>query len=128
MQIPPICPYCHNPSTNATGKEIYPLRTDLHHLQFFECKMCDAYVGCHNNGTPLGRLANPELRAAKQKAHQAFDPLWKSGKMSRTGAYSWLSKILEIPPKDCHIGMFNIETCQKATKVCLEKQKNDHNL
>lgn len=119
---PPVCPYCHNPSALVTGAEIYPHRPDLHHKRFFECSPCNAYVGCHRDGTPLGRLANPELRAAKQAAHAAFDPLWKTGKKSRADAYTWLSLQMGIPPEDCHVGMFDVKTCKKVVEIMRNPQ------
>lgn len=117
-----ICDYCGNPSSLVSGKEIYPHRQDLSSLQFWLCAPCKAWVGCHkrSKAVPLGRLANSQLRVAKSRAHAAFDPIWKSGKKSRRGAYEWLSKRLDIAFKDCHIGMFDIETCDRVFKVCVE--------
>jgi hypothetical protein len=37
--------------------------------------------------------------------------------MSRSKAYAWLSKKLQIPPEQCHIGMFNIEQCKATIKL-----------
>lgn len=91
---------------------------------------CDAYVGCHG-GTrnPLGRLANEELRAAKSSAHAALDRLWKPKRRMdiswvrnrRKEAYTWLAKTLGIEGRFCHIGMFDVETCQKAVAACVAK-------
>lgn len=109
------CDYCHKPAKLVTGAEAYPHRPDLHHKKFWECKPCDALVGCHPGGTgckPLGRLANPELRRAKQAAHAAFDPLWKSRQMGRREAYAWLADVLGIPKEQAHIGMFDVERCR----------------
>lgn len=116
------CDYCGSDAARVTGKEIYPHRPDLYSLQFWSCSPCGAWVGCHkrSNAVPLGRLANAELRKAKSAAHAAFDPLWKSGDKSRRGAYEWLSRKLNIPFKDCHIGMFDIETCAEVVRVCNE--------
>jgi len=88
---------------------------------------CDSYVGCHR-GTkrPLGRLSNKELREAKNAAHAVFDALWKrkvdregcSAKTARTSGYAWLADVLQIEPKKCHIGMFDLETCRRVVAVC----------
>lgn len=115
---PPLCPYCHNPSVLVTGEEIYTHRSDLHHLKFFACRNCQAYVGCHRDGTPLGRLANAELRRAKQNAHQHFDPIWKTGRKSRSEAYRWLAKLLNIQVQECHIGMFDLKMCENVVTAC----------
>jgi hypothetical protein len=85
------------------------------------CTPCDARVGCHpGTSTPLGRLANGELRKAKQEAHAAFDPMWKTGIKTRGGAYAWLKDQLNLEKNKCHIGMFDVETCYKVVEVCRE--------
>lgn len=114
-----ICSYCNNEAELVSGDTIYPHRPDLHHLRFWQCAPCDAYVGCHK-GTerPLGRLANTELRQAKMAAHAVFDPLWKSGPMTRNTAYQWLSDQLGIPRADCHIGMFDLDRCRLVVALC----------
>lgn len=134
MADAPICPYCDQPSKLVTGADIYPHRRDLRKLKFWHCKPCKAWVGCHRpnrkfgyDGTqPLGRLANAELRKAKSAAHAAFDPLWR-GKMQRDGkgqvearnaGYAWLSEQLGVGVDDCHIGMFDVETCERVVAVC----------
>ena len=59
----------------------------------YYCEPCNAYVGCHKNSRkPLGTLANKELRELRIRTHEIFDPLWKSGKMTRSEAY----KMLEV--------------------------------
>jgi len=83
-QVPVVtCDYCGASAILTSGAVIYPGRTDLSAKQMYRCEPCGAHVGCHP-GTinPLGRLANAQLRRAKQDAHQAFDPLW-TAKMQR---------------------------------------------
>lgn len=115
-----ICDYCGNKAALVTGRKIYPHRPDLFPLRFWHCEPCKAWVGCHKNSDaqPLGRLANAELRLAKSAAHRDFDPLWKSGEMTRKQAYQWLSDQLDIPSESCHIGMFDVATCQRVQTVC----------
>jgi hypothetical protein len=114
-----LCPYCSQSAQLVTGAVIYPHRPDLHHKQFWSCQPCDAYVGCHGTSSnPLGRLANAELRSAKKMAHAAFDPLWREGGMTRTEAYAWLSKELGIPSEECHVGMFDVEMCNRVILAC----------
>lgn len=100
---------------------IYPHRRDLAFKKFYLCLPCKAYVGCHpNSTTALGRLANAELRAAKMRAHAAFDPIWKEGIKNRKSAYGWLHAKLGIEKHLCHIGMFDVETCEKVVAACAE--------
>lgn len=116
----PICPYCENKAEGVDGSEIYPHRKDLYSKWFYRCTPCDAYVGCHpNTKTPLGRLANAELRKFKSLAHRAFDPLWKKGGMKRSEAYKALATEMSIPKKECHIGMFDVEQCKRVIAICL---------
>ncbi len=69
----------------------------------------NAYVGVHK-GTKkeLGRLADPELRELKKKAHLYFDYIWKKrikqtkDYNSRKKAYVWLSQQMKLKPKDTH--------------------------
>lgn len=118
---PLLCPYCDEISERVTGDVIYPHRRDLYQKNFYLCRPCDAYVGCHpGSDVPLGRLANAELRKAKSAAHAAFDPKWKSGKLKRKNAYAWLADKLGIPRNDCHIGMFDVKKCREVVMACRE--------
>lgn len=112
------CPYCRHDAFRVTGDIVYPNRPDLSSKRFFLCYPCNAYVGCHADGKPLGRIANASLRRMKMKAHEAFDPKWKSGEMSRSGAYRWLAETLGMKLKHCHIGMFDERLCQLVIDVC----------
>lgn len=119
----PTCPYCAEGAMSVTGADIYPHRPDLSGKRFFACTPCGAWVGCHPNGKPLGRLANAELRRAKQYVHAAFDPIWRSGELSRSRAYAWLARALNISTAECHIGMFDVERCRAAYRACIDRRK-----
>lgn len=129
IKLTPVCHYCGKLSVLATGKDIYPHRKDLYSLTFFQCKSCDSYVGTHKgtNNIPLGRLANAELRKAKSYAHIHFDQLWKSKKMKRGDAYKWLADSLGIIADDCHIGMFDVETCKRVAFISMKKMRELQN-
>jgi hypothetical protein len=104
----------------VTGKSIYPHRPGLYSKYFYLCADCNAYVGCHAGGDgkqPLGRLANSELRTAKQAAHAAIDPHWRTGKLSRKEVYKRLANLLAIPIRETHIGMFDVEQCRKVVRL-----------
>lgn len=126
-----FCAYCGKEAEFVGGITLYPRRKDLHHLNFWLCEPCGAYVGCHaenaspgEDGTrPLGRLANAELRAAKQRAHAIFDPIWKNGELTRPAAYRWLARELGIEDEACHIGEFDIDQCQAVIAACLRRQE-----
>lgn len=87
----------------------------------YYCPDCRAWVGVHRGSDkPLGRLADEKLRYWKRCAHAAFDPIWKSRKMSRHAAYAWLSQQMGLPVEQTHIGMFNINQCRKVIEICKE--------
>lgn len=118
-QLRVTCDYCHRDAELVKGNVIYPHRPDLFARWFWRCEPCGAWVGCHARGRgewdgkrPLGRLANAELRRAKQAAHGAFDPLWRSGAMGRRDAYAWLAEQLGIAIQNCHIGKFDVDGCR----------------
>lgn len=126
-ELPPCtslnCHYCQEPAALVDGLAIYPHRPDLAELRFWQCVPCKAYVGCHKGTTtPLGRLANADLRKAKTATHSAFDPLWKGGGMTRGEAYKWLQGAMNLTEEQCHIGEFNIGQCDQARWLCLGKE------
>lgn len=110
------CHYCNVRAELVTGKAVYPHRKDLFKLTFWMCKECGAYVGTHkdSNNKPLGILANDGLRKARRRAHANFDPLWRNGNLKRKDAYKKIGEYLGIDSKDCHIGMFDEETCKRV--------------
>lgn len=100
----------------------------------YHCKNCGAYVGTNKNKPvqALGILANEDMRKWKQYCHNKFDILWKGReefchngkiykaikpKMSRGKAYIWLSKVLDIPSKDCHFGYFTLNQLKRAYAI-----------
>ena len=111
------CQYCGKQAELVGGHVIYPHRDDLRSKQFYLCIACDAYVGCHRNtDRPLGQLANRETRLMRQMAHAAFDPIWNGTHISRNDAYGALTYSLAIPKDQCHIGMFDVEQCERVYK------------
>lgn len=114
------CDYCGRLSELVDSSIVY--RRSYGPIYF--CRPCFAWVGVHPGTTkPLGRLANATLREWKKKAHAAFDPLWKSGRMSRKEAYSLLSDRLNIPIDKTHIGMFDELLCGRVIGICEELAK-----
>ncbi len=118
-QLSVTCPYCNRQAWLVNGSLLYPHRPDLHDKQFYACVPCGAHVGCHPGTTrPLGQPANAELRQARMAAHSSFDRLWRKGTMTRNTAYEWLRRRLRLARGDCHIGHFDLQTCQRVVEVC----------
>ncbi len=106
------CTYCGNPAGCMSSKEWYG-RDYGSNIYYF--RPCDAYVGTHKGSlTPLGTLANKELRALRSKAHAVIDPYWRRQGYNRKTIYRLLGEYMGTEPNDTHIGMFNNEQCQKV--------------
>jgi len=111
------CPYCSRDAKLVDSHVVYG--TSFGKIMY--CQPCHAWVGVHKHSeVPLGRLAKYELREAKKLAHKHFDPLWRNKEVfqSRSSAYKWLSKALNIHPEFTHIGMFNVATCLEVVRLC----------
>ena len=122
-----ICPYCGNKTEYIDSSFVYAKSYGMIYI----CKPCDAYVGVHK-GTDkaMGRLADKLLRGAKIEAHYYFDQIartslinkiWKEyipNLSNRKKAYLWLSKQMNIPEEDCHIGMFDVGECNRVVEIC----------
>lgn len=123
---PPDCLECGKTAAQTTSQKIYPRRPDLWNRPMWICA-CGAYVGCHD-GTimPKGRPAGKVTRAARIKAHAAFDPMWMA-KMHRDGCsrtkarkagYKWLGEHLGIGNLGCHIGEMNATLALRVVEIC----------
>lgn len=114
------CPYCGGGVKLVSSSVVYHSFNKGQKMWVCEnYPKCDAYVGCHpNTEVPLGRLANKKLRSLKSEAHRQFDPMWKSGYMTRDNAYKWLAKEMCLTSKECHIGKFDNEMCKRAIEIC----------
>jgi hypothetical protein len=117
------CPYCGSPTRRRDSAVVYG--DNAWGGEVIVCTrfpVCDAFVGCHDDGEPLGTLADKRLRAARMAAHAAFDPIWKGHEMPRAKAYAWLAKALGTRPADTHIGLFDIAQCEAVVQACTVRQ------
>jgi len=93
---------------------------------FYGCSSypaCTGTHGAHPDGSPLGNPGDARTREARKLAHDAFDMLWKAGKMSRDEAYQWLSRKLKINRSSAHISRFDVETCERVIKLAKARVK-----
>ena len=119
-----ICPYCKSKTKTISESDVYG--REYKGRKIIACvnfPRCDSYVGTHDNGEALGRLANKALRAAKKNAHYWFDKIWKEKFAERSELYMYLSDYLELPGEYTHIGMFSLSTCNKVAEWPKERYK-----
>lgn len=72
---------------------------------------CRGAIGCHPDGRMLGIPANQETRDARQRAHAAFDRLWKGGDMRRAEAYALAADMMGVD--EMHIAELDKDQCEK---------------
>lgn len=122
----PKCPICLVEATEVTGKHIYPRRSDLFSLKFYQCMShTDYYVGCHKkDGRPLGVLADKEHRVLKMQCHGYFDPHWMVGFRPRSEfatlrkeCYARLANDMGLAIDQTHFGMFTKDQCKQALEI-----------
>jgi len=109
----PNCQYCGARAKLANAYEVFGKDSDQHYYICFNFPSCDALVGCHP-GTinPYGILANRELRHLRRLVHNAIDPFWQSGRMTRDQVYEQIERELNLTPDEAHIGMLNKAQCE----------------
>ncbi len=116
LPVPTICPHCGAACAIVSNAEVYAGREYGEWPWCILCSGCRAYVGLHPfTGIPLGTLATEPMREARKRAKAVFNPLWESGGMTRTEAYTRLAKAMGIANVDeCHIGWFNVDQCNRV--------------
>lgn len=120
MKTPPVqdgslvCPYCNKEAAWVSNEVVYGRRYGKSYMCYY-CRDCDAYVGCHQNSrTPLGTMANKELRKKRMEVHAVLDPIWKSGKRSRKKVYRMLRDAFG---EEVHVGEADLERCDEIIKT-----------
>lgn len=121
LPIPEQCDHCASFDVAYVNNEVIYGRPCGDWPMAYYCSACEAAVGCHpGTNIPLGRMADKRTRQLRAVAHKHFDPLWRSGAMSRTEAYKLLSKLLNIPHEKCHISQLDAEQLRIVIAHCKE--------
>jgi hypothetical protein len=126
VEKPTICRYCGSPVVYTSNAEIYGKEYGTG--KCYLCRNCRAFVGVHpGTDTPLGTLANEELREWRKEAHFWFDRIWKKPTRitTRYNAYGYLAKKMGLPREETHIGMFEIEQCKKVIEFSKERMQRN---
>lgn len=112
------CPYCGGKVLLRDSSLIYHGKS---YGLIYICSnypYCDAFVGVHKGTTKqLGTLADAPLRKLRIECHDAFDKLWKDGKMKRPEAYHWLHEAMNLHRREAHIGKFDTKLCLKFLDI-----------
>lgn len=117
-----LCPYCGVKAEFVDSARVYRGKS---YGMIYDCRPCNAYVGVHHGtANPLGTMADKETRVWRMRAHEAFDPLWKSNKMSRSAAYAEMSRRLGIPPEQAHISHMDAGQCQRVVNAFSDARPN----
>ncbi|USL90005.1 hypothetical protein [Vibrio phage vB_VpaS_CHI] len=119
LNKPKCCDNCQSPRiVNADNCIIYG-RNHGDWPRVWFCRNCNAAVGCHpGTNYPMGKMATSETRQARRRAHKHFDKIFrKHGIMSRTDAYYWLARSMNIPKAECHISYFDAEQCERVVEL-----------
>lgn len=122
MRVSEICRYCGGVIRLVPAEKVYQAATERLKQQrqwIYQCQNCNARVGCHRDSKrPLGNVANEVLRLKRMETHHVFDAFWQSQGMTRTAAYRWLAKQMDLPAELAHIGGFEMEQCHRLIALC----------
>jgi len=99
-----------------SGEVIYYHRPDLYDKYFYMCPNCNNFIGTHaSNNAPLGIIAGKELKTARQHLHRLIDPVWQSGKITRSKLYKLISE--KVGWKYHTACTRSIEECRNVYKI-----------
>lgn len=116
--IPDACQHCGDEVKLVNHAEIYG-REYGDWPYAYRCTGCGAYIGVHpNTDIPLGTLANYEMREARKRGKKVFMALRGRFNNNRGAMYQWLAREMGIPESECHWGMFSVERCRQAQRIC----------
>ena len=99
--------YCGGKATKQSNANIYG--REYGNGMAYICEDCKGYVGCHNDGRPLGTIVDKETKQLRMKVHAIIDPLWKSKKYKRKTVYKRIAEALGV--NSFHTGECDAETC-----------------
>ncbi|WP_326975340.1 zinc-finger-containing protein [Caproicibacter sp. BJN0012] len=122
------CPYCGAQAVLRPASVVYGKETKSKESYLYVCSrwpQCDAYVGTHRKDlSPMGTLANGDLRHKRILAHKALESLWKSSRMEKRQAYVWLQAKLGLNSQQTHIAKFSEFMCDQVIAVCSEAARS----
>ena len=116
------CPYCGSPAICRPAAMVHGSSTLEKGHYLYVCSRfpeCDAYVAAHKRDrSPMGTLADRELRHKRALAHNALESLQKARHMEKWAVYLWLQGKLELDEEQAHIGLFSGQMCDRVISLC----------
>lgn len=64
-------------------------------------------------------LVDADTHEARKAAHEAFDPLWRSGAMTRAEAYAALRAETGLSEKNCHMARMSAARARRAADAAI---------
>lgn len=122
LDVPIKCDNCNHKNVVYVNNSVLYGRNCGNWPKIWYCKNCNAAVSCHpNSHFPMGKMATETTRKARKRAHKHFDKLFNKHRfMSRTAAYKWLARAMNIPREECHMSYFNVEQCEEVVRLSKE--------
>lgn len=79
---------------------------------------CGVIRAAHPDGTAYGIPGDAATKAARGRAHAAFDAWWQGRGMKRNTAYTVLRHSFDLPEELAHISCFDIAQCERLIAMC----------
>jgi len=92
---------------------IVMIGTDTKYGRRCHCPKAGCTYVWWDNGK-INSPANQAMRDARQRAHKAFDQIWKENHLTRKQCYALLSELLQKKPPATHIGLFGLHDCDRV--------------
>ena len=116
------CPYCGSPAIFRPAAMVHGSSILEKGRYLYVCSRfpeCDSYVAAHKKDkSPMGTLADRELRHKRILAHNALAELQKIRHMEKWAAYLWLQGKLGLTEEQAHIGLFSGQMCDRVISLC----------
>lgn len=99
-------------AVETPGHCIYPGCEEFRGRIYLTCPRCSGYVGTHRDGSPLGCIPTPDMRAKRAAIHKRIDAIISQKRLSAHLVYRYLSEKLGY---EYHTG--NVKTDEEAARV-----------
>lgn len=121
---PRICPHCCCAVSLVDNRAIYGQpQGSWPWVYLCSNRTCAAFVEVHpGTDFAVGGLATAVVRVARKRVKDLFNPLWQTGRLSRSDAYRELAHEMSIPTADCHFSLFDAAMCRRAALAAMHLQ------